>query len=236
MEFPESVIEVVLRCHFKKRQSLQSGISSPMSCMEDFSWPILEVMAKSVPASKMPVATTGFSSSVFDLEIRALTGTAEQTPAVQIMVWVTAVSDEDGEKDSLSDAEDGEKDSLSDAEDGERDTLSDSEGVNVVNEGDTVAAGLGSIKVVVPGVAVAVGMVNREHPVAASQLVVDVVISTIRMVGSGRGAPASAGPAGARTVPADTSDAVGQYPSRSGSHRISITAGVDPVSVAAGAK
>jgi hypothetical protein len=204
-------------------------------------------MAKSVPASKMPVATTGFGSSVFDLEIRALTGTAEQTPAVQIMVWVTVVSEEDGERDSLSDAEDGERDtlsdaedgereSLSDAEDGERDTLSDSEGVNVVNEGDTAAAGLGSIKVVVPGVAVAVGMVDREHPVATSQLVVDVVTSTIRMTGSGRGAPGSAGPAGARTVPADTSDAVGQYPSRSGSHRISVMAGVDPVSVAAGAK
>ena len=98
-----------------------------------------------------------------------------------------------------------------------------------------VAAGLGSIKVAVPGVAVAAGIVDREHPVAASQLVVDVVTSTIRMVGSGRGPPSGA-PEGGITVPADTSDAVGQYPSVSGSHRISVTAGVDPVSVAAGAK
>ena len=184
----------------------------------------------------MPVATRGFGSSVFDLEIRALTGTAEQTPAVQIMVWVTVVSEEDGERDSLSDAEDGEKDSLSDAEDGERDSLSDSEGVNVVNDGDTVVTGAGSILVVAEGDTVVVGMVDRVHPVAASQLVVEVVTLTIRMVGSGGGPPASGAPAAGRTVPADTSDAVGQYPSVSGSHRISVTAGVDPVSVAAGAK
>ena len=201
----------------------------------------------------MPVATRGFGSSVFDLEIRALTGTAEQTPATQEMVWVTVVSEEDGERDSLSEI---------------KVSLSDSEGVNVVNDGDTVAlglssmkvavpgvavaaglgsikvsvpevavaAGLGSIKVAVPGVAVAAGIVDREHPVAASQLVVDVVTSTIRMVGSERGPPGSGAPEGGITVPADTSDAVGQYPSVSGSHRISVTAGVDPVSVAAGAK
>ena len=178
-------------------------------------------MAKSAPVSKMPVATRGFGSSVFDLEIRALTGTAEQTPATQEMVWVTVVSEEDGERDSLSEI---------------KVSLSDSEGVNVVNDGDTVAAGPGSIKVVVPGVAVAVGMVDREHPVATSQLVVVVLTSTIRMVGSGRGAPGSDAPAGGIIVPADTSVAVGQYPSRSGSHRISVTTGVDPVSVAAGAK
>jgi len=184
----------------------------------------------------MPVATTGFKSSVFDLEIRALTGTAEQTPATQEMVWVTAVSKEDGERDSLSEI---------------KVSLSDSEGVKLV-EGDTVgvgldsikvvvpevavAAGPGSIKVVVPEVAVAVGMVDREHPVATSQLVVVVLTSTMRMVGSGRGAPGSDAPAGGIIVPADTSVAVGQYPSRSGSHRISVTTGVDPVSVAAGAK
>ena len=130
--------------------------------------------------------------------------------------------------------------------------LSDGEGVNVVNDGATVALGLssmkvavpgvavvlglGSIKVVVPGVAVAVGMVDREHPVATSQLVVVVLTSTMRMVGSGRGAPGSDAPAGGITIPTDTSVAVGQYPSRSGSHRISVTTGVDPVSVAAGAK
>ena len=147
--------------------------------------------------------------------------------------------------------------------------LSDGEGVNVVNDGATVALGLssmkvvvvdgntvvvglgsikvavpgvavavgmGSIKVAVPGVAVAAGIVDREHPVAASQLVVFVLTSTIRMVGFGRGASGSAVPAGGAAVPTDTSDAVGQYPSRSGSHRISVTAGVDPVSVAAGAK
>ena len=74
------------------------------------------------------------------------------------------------------------------------------------------------------------------QPLTASQLVVDVETSTIRMVGSGRGAPGSGAPAGGTTVPAETSDAVGQYPSVSGSHRISVTAGVDPVSVAAGAK
>ena len=129
--------------------------------------------------------------------------------------------------------------------------LPDSEGVNVVAEGDnevtgagsivvvvdgdTVVTGAGSIVVVVDGDTVAAGIVDREHPVAASQLVVDVVTSTIRMVGSGRGPPSGA-PAGGITVPADTSDAVGQYPSVSGSHRISVTAGVDPVSVAAGAK
>ena len=154
------------------------------------------------------------------MEIRALTGTAEQTPATQEMVWVTVVSEEDGERDSLSEI---------------KVSLSDSEGVNVVNDGDPVAAVLGSIKVAGPEVAVAAGIVDREHPVMASQLVVDVVTSTIRMVGSGGGPPSGA-PAGGITVPADTSDAVGQYPSVSGSHRISVTAGVDPVSVAAGAK
>ena len=187
------------------------------------------------------------------MEIRALTGTAEQTPATQEMVWVTVVSEEDGERDSLSEI---------------KVSLSDSEGVNVVAEGDnevtgagsivvvvdgdTVVTGAGSIVVVVDGDTVvtgpgaiagvvdgdtvAAGIVDREHPVAASQLVVDVVTSTIRMVGSGRGPPGSGAPAGGITVPADTSDAVGQYPSVSGSHRISVTAGVDPVSVAAGAK
>ena len=114
---------------------------------------------------------------------------------------------------------------------------SESEGVNVVNAGDTVTLGLSSMKVVVvDGDTVVVGMVDRVHPVATSQLVVDVVTSTIRMVGSGRGAPGLGAPAGGTAVPADTSDAVGQYPSVSGSHRSSVTAGVDPVSVAAGAK
>ena len=108
--------------------------------------------------------------------------------------------------------------------------------IKVAVPGVAVAVGMGSIKVAVPGVAVAAGIVDREHPVAASQLVVDVVTSTIRMVGSGRGAPDSGAPAGGTTVPAETSDAVGQYPSRSGSHRISVTTGVDPVSVATGAK
>ena len=74
------------------------------------------------------------------------------------------------------------------------------------------------------------------QPLTASQLVDDVVTSTIRMVGSGRGAPDPGAPEGGITVPADTSDAEGQYPSLSGSHRISVTTGVDPVSVAAGAK
>ena len=169
----------------------------------------------------MPVATRGFGSSVFDLEIRALTGTAEQTPATQEMVWVTVVSEEDGERDSLSEI---------------KVSLSDSEGVNVVNDGDTVVTGPGAIAGVVDGDTVAAGIVDREHPVAASQLVVDVVTSTIRMVGSERGPPGSGAPEGGITVPADTSDAVGQYPSVSGSHRISVTAGVDPVAVAAGAK
>ena len=104
-----------------------------------------------------------------------------------------------------------------------------------VVDGDTVVMGVGSILVVAEGDNVVVGMVDRLHPVATSQLVVDVVTSTIRMVGSGRGPPSGA-PAGGTTVPAETSDAVGQYPSVSGSHRISVTAGVDPVSVAAGAK
>ena len=81
MEFPESVIEVTLRCHFKKRQSLQSGISSPTSRMEDFPWPILEVIAKSAPASKMPVATRGFGSSVFDSGVSVFAGAEEQIPS-----------------------------------------------------------------------------------------------------------------------------------------------------------
>ncbi|MAW69449.1 MAG: hypothetical protein CL391_01105, partial [Acidiferrobacteraceae bacterium] len=101
----------------------------------------------------MPVATRGFGSSVFDLEIRALTGTAEQTPATQEMVWVTVVSEEDGERDSLSEI---------------KVSLSDSEGVNVVNDGDTVVTGPGAIAGVVDGDTVAAGIVDREHPVAAS--------------------------------------------------------------------
>ena len=158
----------------------------------------------------MPVATTGFGSSVFDLEIQALTGTIEQTPATQEMVWVMVISEEDGERDSLSDAEDGEKDSLSDTYEDERDSLSDTEDVDFVDEGDTVVTDAGSILVVAEGDTVVVGMVDRLHPVATSQLVVDVVSSTIRMVGFGRGALVSVVPAGATAVPADTSDAVGQ--------------------------
>ena len=230
----------------------------------------------------MPVATRGLDSSVFDSEIRALIGTAEQTPSTQEMVWVTIASEEDGERDSLSDKEDGERDSLSDKEDGERDSLSDSEGVNVVAEGDTVATGAGSIAGVIEGDTVATGagsiagviegdtvatgagsiagVIEGDtvvtgagsiavridgdssvigigsagmHPVKGPQLVVAVVTLTIRIVGSGRGrgAPVSGGPAGGITVPAETSDAEGQYPSLSGSHRISVT-----VSVARGAK
>ena len=119
--------------------------------------------------------------------------------------------------------------------------LPDNEGVDVVNDGDTVVTGPGAIAGVVDGDTVSVVdgdivfVVEGLHPVAASQLVVAVFTSTIRMVGSGRGPPSGA-PAGGTTVPAETSDAVGQYPSVSGSHRISVTAGVDPVSVAAGAK
>ena len=79
---------------------------------------MLEVIAKSAVASKMPVATTGLGSSVFDLEIRALTGTIEQTPATQEMVWVMVVSEEDGERDSLSDIYEDEWDSLSDVYEG----------------------------------------------------------------------------------------------------------------------
>ena len=78
-------------------------------------------------------------------------------------------------------------------------------------------------------------VVEGVHPVAASQLVVAVFTSTIRMVGAGGGAPGSAAPADA-AVPAATSDSEGQYPSVSGSHRISVTAGVGPVSVTGGAK
>ena len=80
----------------------------------------------------------------------------------------------------------------------------------VVVDGDTVVTGVGSILVVAEGDTVVVGMVDRLHPVATSQLVVDVVTSTIRMVGFGRGTLVSAVPAGATAVPADTSDAVGQ--------------------------
>ena len=49
------------------------------------------------------------------------------------------------------------------------------------------------------GDTVVVGMVDRLHPVAASQLVVSVLTPMIRMVGFGPGA-----------LPADTSIAVGQ--------------------------
>ena len=103
------------------------------------------------------------------------------------------------EWDSLSDMYEDEWDSLSDMYEDERDSLSDTEDVDFVDEGDTVVTGAGSILVVAEGDTVVVGMVDRLHPVAASQLVVSVLTSMIRMVGFGPGA-----------LPADTSDAVGQ--------------------------
>ena len=105
----------------------------------------------------------------------------------------------------------------------------------VVKLGNTVFVVDGNTVFVVEGDTVFVVEGARVHPVAAPQLVVAVLTSTIRMVGAGGGAPGSAAPADA-AVPAATSDSEGQYPSISGSHRISVTAGVGPVSVAAGAK
>ena len=102
-----------------------------------------------------------------------------------------------------------------------------------VVDGDTVSVVDDFTVSVVDGFTVFV--VEGVHPVAASQLVVAVFTSTIRMVGAGGGAPGSAASADA-AVPAATSDSEGQYPSVSGSHRISVTAGVGPVSVTGGAK
>ena len=56
--------------------------------MGEFFWPILEVIAKSVPASKMPVATRGFGSSVADSAVRFFARAEEQIPSSQDRVKV----------------------------------------------------------------------------------------------------------------------------------------------------
>ena len=60
--------------------------------MGEFSWPILEVIAKSVPVSKMPVATRGFGSSVADSAGRVFAGAEEQIPSSQDRVKVLSAT------------------------------------------------------------------------------------------------------------------------------------------------
>ena len=116
--------------------------------MGEFSWPILEVIAKSVPASKMPVATRGFGSSVVDSAVRVFAGAEEQIPSSQDRVKVLSATIEYVRVSVYG--------------------LS-VYGLSVVIE--YVRVSVYGLSVVVDG-DVAFGVVDPVHPVVASQLVV----------------------------------------------------------------